>query len=130
VIGKDGLDMSDHRSQLLVRRVMQRSDLILGMAREHVREAVALDPPAWPRSFTLKEFVRRGEAVGPRPKGQLLRAWLDDVGAGRRHENLLGSSPVDDVEDPMNAGEVLCRATGKELLDLVVRVLSLIAPET
>lgn len=127
-IGDDGLDMSRHRSRLLGLRAIRRSDLVLGMGREHVRETVALDPPAWPRSFTLKEFVRRGEAVGARPADELLRAWLDKVGAGRRREELMGSSTADDVVDPMDGGDALCRATADEVRDLVSRVLLLIEP--
>lgn len=127
-IGSDGLDMSHHQSRLLGRRAIRRSDLVLGMAREHVRETVALDPPAWQRSFTLKEFVRRGEAVGARPEGEPLGAWLEKVGAGRRREELLGSSTADDVADPMNGGDALCRAIADEVRDLVHRVLLLIEP--
>ncbi|MDQ2825788.1 MAG: hypothetical protein M3Y04_02285, partial [Actinomycetota bacterium] len=57
-----GLDMSAHRSRSMTRDVLAAADLVVGMAREHVREAVVLDPGLWPRTFTLKELVRRGEA--------------------------------------------------------------------
>jgi protein-tyrosine phosphatase len=128
VIGKDGLDMAGHRSRLLNRKAVRHADLLLGMERDHVREAVLLDPSAWPRSFTLKEFVRRAETVGALPKGQALSDWLAVVGAGRRREDLLGWSPDDDVEDPIGGGPVQFRATGDELRDLVNRLLALIAP--
>jgi protein-tyrosine-phosphatase len=98
------------------------------MAREHVREAVLLDPSAWPRSFTFKEFVRRAETVGALRKGQALSDWLATVGAGRRREDLLGWSPDDDVADPIGGGPVEFRATGDELRDLVSRLVALVVP--
>lgn len=129
VIGQRGLDMSTHRSRQLDASNVRRSDLVLGMAREHVREAVLLDPSAWARCFTLKELVRRGEQVGPREREQLLSGWLEVVGAGRRREALMGSSPIDDVEDPVNGGPAMYRATGEEVHDLVIRLLALIEPQ-
>jgi protein-tyrosine phosphatase len=95
-----GLDMTAHRSQAMTRDLLSSADLILAMAREHVREAVVLDPALWPRTFTLKELVRRGEAAGSRRADEPLDAWLRRVGQGRRVADLTGSSPLDDVEDP------------------------------
>jgi protein-tyrosine phosphatase len=128
VIGTDGTDMAGHRSRRLDVEAVRRADLLLGMAREHVREAVLLDPSAWPRSFTFKEFVRRAETVGALRKGQALSDWLATVGAGRRREDLLGWSPDDDVADPIGGGPVEFRATGDELRDLVSRLVALVVP--
>ncbi len=130
VIGSDGLDISDHRSRLLDAQGLRHADLVLGMAREHVREVVLLEPSAWPHTFTLKELVRRGEAVGPRSPGQPLPDWLVAVGVGRQRADLLGWSPADDVEDPMDGGSAKYRATAKEVHDLVGRLLALIEPVT
>ena len=65
-----GPDMSGHRSRTLTSHDVLRADLVLGMAREHVREVVVLVPEAWPHSYTLKELVRRGERHGSRLAGQ------------------------------------------------------------
>lgn len=81
-------------------RELRGADLVLGMAREHVREAVVLAPDAWPRTFTLKELVRRGEAVGPRRGEQTLADWLASAAAGRTAAELMGPSDIDDVADP------------------------------
>jgi hypothetical protein len=49
--------------------MIRHATLRIGLEREHVQEAVLLDGSAWPRTFTLKEIVRRGEEVGPRRPG-------------------------------------------------------------
>ncbi|MFO7589454.1 MAG: hypothetical protein R6X23_00965 [Acidimicrobiia bacterium] len=95
-----GLDLGRHRSRPVTAGLVTGADLLIGMERAHVREVVAIDPLAWPRSFTLKELVRRGEAVGPRRREEPIADWLDRVGEGRVGRDLLGSSPDDDVPDP------------------------------
>ena len=60
-----GVDVSEHRSRRLEAGTMVNVDLVIGMERKHVREAVVLRPEAWPRSFTLRELVRRGDADRP-----------------------------------------------------------------
>ena len=60
-----GLDISGHRSRRVTAADLGWADLVLGMSREHVRHAVVTVPDSWPRTFTLKELVRRGEETGP-----------------------------------------------------------------
>jgi protein-tyrosine phosphatase len=96
-----GLDISRHRSHRVTAADLTWADLVLGMAREHVRHAVVTAPDTWPRAFTLKELVRRGEEVGPPKPGEPMADWLDRVHEGRDRTALLGDSPVDDVADPM-----------------------------
>lgn len=121
-----GLDMTAHRSQSMSRDLLRNFDLILAMAREHVREAVVLDPSLWPRTFTLKELVRRGEAVGPRPAGEPLADWLARVGQGRRIAELTGASPADDVADPYGGPRPAYERMATELDDLLDRLVSLV----
>ena len=78
-----GLDISGHRSRHLEAADVESADLVVGMARSHVRDAVVLVPTAWPRTFTLKELVRRADEAGPRPAGEGLAKWLARVGEGR-----------------------------------------------
>jgi protein-tyrosine phosphatase len=96
-----GLDISGHRSHRVTVADLTWADLVLGMAREHVRHAVVTAPDTWPRAFTLKELVRRGEEIGPAKPVEPLADWLDRVHEGRQRAALLGDSPVDDVTDPM-----------------------------
>ena len=119
-----GLDMTAHRSRSMSRDILSSSDLILGMAREHVREAVVLDPALWRRTFTLKELVRRGEAVGPRRADESLADWLERVGQGRRIAELTGSSHADDVADPIGGPRAAYERMAAELDDLIGRLVA------
>ncbi|MGH9051386.1 MAG: hypothetical protein ACRDY4_16765 [Acidimicrobiia bacterium] len=120
-----GLDASGHLSRRVDAELVRAADLVLGLERRHVREVVVLDPAAWSRAFTLKEIVRRGEAVGPRDAGEPWPRWLERVNFGRQRAELLGSSPADDVADPMGGAFEDYEATADELDDLVRRLVDL-----
>jgi protein-tyrosine-phosphatase len=96
-----GLDVASHRSRVVSAADVAQADLVVGLARAHVRLAVAAVPEAWPQCFTLKELVRRGESAGPRAAGEPLADWLSRVQEGRNRSALLGDAPVDDVADPI-----------------------------
>jgi protein-tyrosine-phosphatase len=121
-----GIDLTDHRSTQLIAGAVESADLVLGLERRHGREAVLLDRSALARTFTLKEIVRRGEIVGPRPPGRPLEAWLADLSAGRDRTALIGRSPDDDVVDPLGGDLGAYRATAAELADLARRLASLL----
>jgi protein-tyrosine phosphatase len=121
-----GIDISSHRSQRLSGPLIAGADLILGMTREHVREVTLQDPRAWSRSFTLKELVRRGEAAGPRARGQSVDDWLAKVAADRTHSEMLGASSSDDVADPIGGPQSLYEATADELTGLVASLVALV----
>ena len=95
-----GYDIAGHRGRLAGPAELAAADLILGMTRDHVRHAVVAVPAAWPRTFTLKELVRRGQLIGPRMPGEPLSGWLDRAALGRDHRDLLGDSAEDDIADP------------------------------
>ena len=101
VMASYGLDVSRHRSRLMTADELGAASLVLAMAREHVRHAVVTEPAVWPRAFTLKEIVRRGQQAGPRASGESLTDWTARLHAGRERSALLGDSPDDDVPDPM-----------------------------
>ncbi len=81
--------------------MVAQADMIIGMQRLHVREVVLADPPAFAKSFTLREIVRRGAERGGRSSLQSLPDWLRHLGEGRRHMDLIGDSALDDIHDPM-----------------------------
>lgn len=122
-----GLDLSAHRSRRLDRRTVEGADLVLAMAREHLREVVVAAPDAFQRTFTLKELVRRGEAAGARRPTEDLSTYLARVDFGRRPGDLLGGSGEDDVADPIGRPAEAYRATAAELDDLCRRAAALLA---
>jgi len=95
-----GIDIAFHRSRIVRSTDLARASLVLAMARENLRYAVTTEPAAWPRAFTLKELIRRGEKIGPRPPGEPFADWLSRTHAGRERMSLLGDSAADDVADP------------------------------
>jgi len=122
ILRERGIDMSAHRSRAMSRDILSSADLIIAMAREHVREAVVMDPDLWPRTFTLKELVRRGEAAGPRRPDEPLSDWLARVGQGRRIADLTGSSTQDDVADPIGGPRLAYERMATELDGLLDRL--------
>ena len=123
------LDTSRHRSARMTVERLEAADLVLGMARDHVREAVLLAPSAWPKAFTLKEFVRRADWVGAREADQPFDEWVAKVHAGRSRAEMLGSSPDDDVADPIGRPRAVYGRTAGEIGALVDRLVRLGWPQ-
>lgn len=123
-----GLDTGAHRSRPLTPEMVAGADLIVGMAREHVREAVALVPEAFPRTFTLRELARRAGTTGPRGTAEPLDAWLARAGAGRRPTDLLGEHPDDDVADPIGRSRRAYERCAADIEALVDRAVDLAFP--
>ena len=100
VMARYGIDITGHRSRVACAADLAGAWLVLAMARDNLRYAVVTEPGAWARAFTLRELIRRGERVGPRPPGEPFSRWLSRVHAGRKRTALLGDSADDDVPDP------------------------------
>ena len=113
-----GLNISAHRSRLVGASDLAAADLTLAMARAHLRHAVVAAQEVWPRAFTLKELVRRGEQIGPRSPGTELADWLAAAHEGRDRASLLGDSADDDVADPVG-GPPHAYAQTADLLSLL-----------
>jgi len=120
-----GLDVREHRSQLVTADDLEGADLIVAMARAHLRHAAVMDPASWPRAFTLRELVRRGGETGPRRAGEPLAEWLARAHAGRSRMALLGDSPEDDIADPMGGAPEDYAQTAAELRVLTGRLAEL-----
>lgn len=121
-----GLDLSNHSSRQLAEVHIDEADLVLCMARQHLRQVAGTAPAAFDRTFTLRELVRRGEAVGPASSS--FDQWLALVGAGRRTADLLGDDPNDDIPDPIGGPEEGYLRTAVQLEDLVERLARLLDP--
>ncbi|MGC1511323.1 MAG: hypothetical protein WA797_00195 [Acidimicrobiales bacterium] len=128
VLAQRGIDIGGHRSRSSSASILEPAGLVLAMAREHVRDAVSVVPGVWPRAFTLKELVRRGELVGPRRGDETLDAWLEARHEGRERRDLLGESPLDDIADPYGQSRSAFEDLADELDDLTTRLVELLWP--
>jgi protein-tyrosine phosphatase len=117
------IDLLDHRSRQLDPAAIEGVDLVITMARSHLREVVAAVPAAFGRTFTLRELARRGEAVGPAAS---FTGWLALVGEGRQMADLLADDPNDDVADPIGGPDSDYERTAVQLEDLVERLARLL----
>ena len=124
-----GIDLRSHRSQALTQPMLESADLIIGMSRRHVQEAILLDPPSWPKSFMLKELVRRGGELGPRRTDQGFRSWIDLVHGDRTRQSLANRSRADDIGDPYGRPLAEYRAKAAELAGLTSQLALLLWPE-
>jgi protein-tyrosine phosphatase len=125
VMAARGLALDDHVSRTHDAELIGAADLVVCMARVHVREVVVTVPAAFRKTFTLRELVRRGEAAGPAAS---FDEWLALVGAGRRPADLVGDDPGDDVEDPMGRPDEEYEKTAVQLEVLVDRLGALLEP--
>jgi protein-tyrosine-phosphatase len=123
VMAGRGFDIGSHLSTSIDTSLEDPPDLIIGMAREHVREVVDRRPELFGRTFTLKELVRLTGQAGPRLPGEDLGAYLNRVGSTRRVGALMGASPLDDIADPIG-GPVRAYEKCAEEIDGLVSMLA------
>jgi protein-tyrosine phosphatase len=131
-MARRGLDLGPHRSRRVDASLVEGADLVVGMAREHVREAAVLGTGVLDKAFTLKELVELGEALGPRRAHEALGDWLGRVAATRARTDLLGVGHDDrfDVADPVGRGAADYEITAELLDGLLARLVALGWPAT
>jgi len=117
-----GLDLSAHRSRQLDDAMLRKADLVIAMARMHVREAAGLDTRALRKTFTLKELARGAAGVGERGPGEPIGRWLGRIADARVPGSLLGVGHDGslDVADPIGRGRPDYELTA-DLLDRLLR---------
>ena len=124
-----GVELDGHQPRQASRQVITTdgADLIVTMTREHLRRH--RNHHTWhifPRTFTLRELVRRASITGAW-HGDSFAGWLEWVGGGRRASDLMGDDPDDDVSDPYGLGTAAVKRTAAEI-DELVRTLVAIGP--
>lgn len=124
-----GHDLTAHASRRLDPELVAGADLVLPLAREHLREIVLMVPDAFGRTFTPKELVRRAAAVGGRRADEDLPTFLSRVHEGRTPQGLLGSDPADDVADPIGGPRSGYERSADEIQQLASAVARLVAPQ-
>jgi protein-tyrosine phosphatase len=88
-----GLDVSGHRSRQVTPELLDDADLVVAMAREHVRSVAVMLPGVFNRTFTLRELIRELDGA-PAATG------LVGLGQDRRPTDVLSAPSSDDVTDP------------------------------
>jgi protein-tyrosine phosphatase len=110
-----GVPIEDHRTIELDQTLVDWSDLIIGMSREHVRETLRAFPEAEPKTFTMKAFL---ELLPSLPPFQDTVSWLEE--AARLRETV---SPADqDIDDPIGEREAAYRRVASEIRELTARM--------
>ncbi len=125
VMAARGIDVSRHVSHTIDPEVVRSTPLIIGMAREHAREAVAIGAAA-DRTFALRELVRLGGQTGPRGPDESLPDWLARVGARRASVALVGDDHDDDIPDPVGGPRAAYEEAAGELDILLRRLVALL----
>jgi protein-tyrosine phosphatase len=128
VLGERGIDVRDHRSYRVDQALTVEADLVLTMEHWHVQEIAVFAPDAWPRTFTLRELVRRGMKIGPRRTDESVPEWVTRAHSGRRPQDLTGAWS-DDIDDPYGRSDRTFRRTASELDDLLRQLVSLVWPD-
>jgi protein-tyrosine-phosphatase len=126
VMAERGIDISRHVSRAIDPEVVRSAPLIIGMAREHVREAIAGYGADIEHTFTLKGLVRLGEQAGPRRPDETVFDWLARVAAGRRSADPTRDHHDDDIADPVGRSRADYEATAHELDALLRRLVALL----
>jgi protein-tyrosine-phosphatase len=95
-VSDQGADLSQHISRQVSTDILEHDgrDLVIVMARSHLRELVVADPSLWPRVVTLKELCRYLHARNDNSGVALAR-----IVAGRKMSGLIGDDPADDLAD-------------------------------
>ncbi len=124
-----GIDLRAHRSRTLTPDMLEGADLVIGMGRRHVNEAVLLDPPCWQQAFRFRELIRRGEALGPRAASQGVRSWIAAVHGDRDRAALAHRVAADEIADPYGGPLAGYRSTAAELASLTGRLAALVWPD-
>ncbi len=127
VAATEGLDLTRHLSVQVGARLVEVSDLILTMTREHAREIVALAPDAWPRVYPLKQFTALLGSVDL-PRRADFRDAAEMVGEARRVNSILGNPGQDAVEDPMGRPAQVWESVMADLRTHVDQVATSLAP--
>lgn len=123
-----GLDVTGHLSTKAATALDRGPDLILVMAREHLRRLAKMNPDVTGRTFTLKEFVLLGDVEGQRTAGEPLKHYLERVAVGRSVSALTSPGTELDVEDPIGRGKRAFTRCALELQGLVKQTADLLYP--
>lgn len=118
-----GINLQDHRARQVTGALVEDADLILTMTRSHKEFLLQFYPAARGKTFTLKEYVRKGEE---KPSREELR---EEAGA-KAAAGEQSASADDDIPDPFGRPLEVYQATARELASLIGQALEKYAQDT
>lgn len=121
VLRDRGIELGEHLSRTMAADEIADADLVVGMERRHVQEAIVNVPAAEAWSFTLRDLVRRAELAPSRAADETMRAWAARLAAERDRSELLGVGD-DAIADPIGRSRAHYERTAAELDDLLTRL--------
>lgn len=127
LLAAHGVDVADHLSQSIDASVVAAADLVLTAEVQHVVHVAGSWRGTFARTFTLPEFVRRADAVGPR-SGAPMPEWLQAVGEGRpTGVDYLHDESIGEVDDPTGGPPEVWSRSFAEIDEWCRRVAELLA---
>lgn len=131
LLAGDGVDAGGFAARQLTPAMLQESNLVLALTRDHRSRIVDLYPGAVRRTFTLRELARLVDGIDP--------ATLEGADVAQRLTNLLplaaaqrgqrGSVPDDDdVVDPYGHGDDVYARSYAELTTAVNAITAVLRP--
>jgi protein-tyrosine phosphatase len=121
------VDLTDHRSTRLSPELIEGSDLVLTMERQHLRASVARRADAFDRIYTLAELVDRSRRRGGPTDRDHLEDWLGRMHQGRTLRGQFAEDPADEIADPLGAGADAFEATAERLDALISSLIASMA---
>ncbi len=117
-----GVDLDSHQARQLTAGQVSSSQLVLAMTENQRATISRMQPQALLKTFTLKEFVRIGAAVGTTglPLPELVLAMH------RARLHVPGVADAEDVVDPAEFGPHAMHGVAQEINDLVAATASVL----
>jgi protein-tyrosine phosphatase len=123
---KFGIDVSQHRSRRLNTLLLNEVDLVLTMERRHVREIAVMQPAAFGRTFTVREFARRMQAA-PYSPGLGLNGYVALLSTGRSARSFIERDPADEIIDPIGKPYEVFEKTAGELDQVMASIAAVLS---
>jgi protein-tyrosine phosphatase len=112
-LGQLGIDPSQHRGRRFEPWMAADADLILTAAREHRDAIISAMPTLYRRTFTMKEFARLVNGLGPGDPRSIVAA------AAARRGQFVPEDPDDDVRDPYRGAIKHAKTIAEEITESV-----------
>jgi protein-tyrosine phosphatase len=113
-LGQLGIDPTVHRARQFEPWMATDADLILTASREHRDGIISAMPTLYKRTFTMKEFARLVNGVGPGDPRSIVAA-----AAARRGQSVPEQPEDDDVRDPYRGAIKHAKTIAEEITETV-----------